>query len=35
MSKVIAVGLWPSIFWTALTFAPAKTDKLAAVCRRS
>ena len=35
MSNVIAALAWPSIFWTALTFAPADTARLAAVCRRS
>ena len=35
MSSVIAPEAWPSIFWTALTFAPADTARLAAVCRRS
>ncbi len=33
MSNVIAAEAWPSIFCTALTFAPADTARLAAVCR--
>jgi hypothetical protein len=35
MSNVIAADAWPSIFWTALTFAPADTARLAAVWRKS
>jgi serine/threonine protein kinase len=35
MSSVIAAEAWPSIFWTALTLAPALTARLAAVWRRS
>lgn len=35
MSKVIAADLCPSIFCTALTFAPADTASDAAVCHRS
>ena len=35
MSNVIAAEACPSIFWTALTLAPALTARLAAVCRRS
>ena len=34
MSNVIAADAWPSIFWTALTFAPADTARLAALWRR-
>jgi hypothetical protein len=35
MSSVIAALACPSIRWTALTFAPADTAKLAEVCLRS
>jgi hypothetical protein len=35
MSSVIAALACPSIFWTALTFAPADTARLSAVWRRS
>ena len=35
MSKVIEAFAWPSMRWSALTFALALTAKLAAVWRRS